>query len=278
VELTTEKTRVILDAGTGIRNLGREMAGAPPEPGRETAIAITHTHWDHIQGLPFFAPLYFPGEIFTVYSAASRGASVEEVFAFQQREVYHPIPLSGFAASLSFRRVSPGDSFGVGDAKIRCCQVNHPGVTLAYRIEAGGAAVCYASDAAPFRFMLTSDLPGGKPRPTDPSEQAAVLQRMEQEYLEILRGADAYVADAFFAEGEEKGKEDWGHSSPLEQVEMCRRAGVKCLYLFHHAPGHDDDTVDRILEATKKAAGTGGPEIRVAVEGATIAVGGEKRG
>lgn len=216
---------LIIDAGSGLRALGHELV--QQEFGRGEGVAhilMSHFHWDHIQGFPFFVPNYIKGNQVTVWGNAP--CSLRSVFADQQREPYFPVGIDTMTASLEFASLSREMDFYEGRFKVHSIELDHPGSSYAYRVEADGASFVYASDAEYKR----GDMKSLKP------------------YVEFFKDADALLFDAQFSVVESIfEKRDWGHSAAPMGVEIATVAGVKKLVLFHHDPGSTDAVIAQTL-------------------------------
>jgi phosphoribosyl 1,2-cyclic phosphodiesterase len=241
---------IIIDAGTGLRKLGKALMEERFGEGRgDASILISHTHWDHVQGLPFFSPLYRTGNQLRIF-ARHRDTHLETVFSTQNRSAYFPVPLSAMQADLSFHEVVEGTCFEASGAKISCTQLNHPWVAIAYRVDVDNASVVYCSDTAPFSDLLLED--EFVKKPPSPGEHLPIdVQRklavMRAGVVELCRGADLLIYDTQFTPDEYAQRPHWGHSRPDDAIEIARAAGVKTLCLFHHAPMRTDDQNDAIL-------------------------------
>jgi phosphoribosyl 1,2-cyclic phosphodiesterase len=239
LELTApDGTQFILDCGTGLRVLGSRWtapaAGVIASGARnpETHILVTHYHWDHIQGVPFFAPLYSENNAFHFYSFRSKHLgrdSLKQVFETQMATPYFPVNMSAMTAKKKFMEVSGGDSFTIGENKITARYINHPQGCLGYRIETPGGTVVYATDNEP-----------GDPQ-------------LDNELRELAAGADIFVNDAQYTpEQLATTRKGWGHSSWREGVKVAREAGAKTLVLFHHDPDATDRMVDGLLRQARE--------------------------
>ena len=248
---------IIIDAGTGIRKLGKSlMEGAFGEGKGHVSILISHTHWDHVQGLPFFSPLYRPGNQIEIF-ARQRDMHLEAVFSQQHHGAYFPVPLSNLHADMRFHEVIEGASFDVGEAKVTCARLNHPWVAIAYRVDCDRSSVVYCSDTAPFGDLLLGRDFIEKPQMgTLPPPVRDELAAMRAGVVGLARGADLLIYDTQFTPEEYKVRPHWGHSRPDDAIEIAREAKVKKLCLFHHAPLRCDDDNDRILELARASAGT----------------------
>jgi phosphoribosyl 1,2-cyclic phosphodiesterase/DNA-binding response OmpR family regulator len=246
-------TLVVLDCGTGAHGLGQALLAASTQPIRGHLL-ISHTHWDHIQGVPFFAPLFVPGGEWDVYAPRGFAQSLRETLAGQMQYAYFPITLEQFGATIRYHELVEGN-FRVGDVDVRAQYLNHPALTLGYRLEADGASMVYASDHEPF----ARDLAAGE----------GTIAGEDGRHADFLAGADLVIHDAQFTAEEYPAKVGWGHSSVEYAVAVSRRAGVRRLALTHHDPLRDDDALDRLVAAARVRAGAT-PDVFAATEGEVI--------
>jgi phosphoribosyl 1,2-cyclic phosphodiesterase len=233
LELTApDGTQFILDCGTGLRMLGQH--GMPANSGAfpETHIFVTHYHWDHIQGIPFFAPFYAESNHFHFYAFRSKFLgrdSLKQVFEAQMALPYFPVDMSAMNAKRKFKELADGDSFTIGQNKITGRALNHPQGCLGFRIETPAGTVVYATDNEPGDAKL------------------------DQNLRELAAGADIFINDAQYApEQLATIRKGWGHSSWLHGVETAREVDAKTLVLFHHDPDSTDRTVDAILRQARE--------------------------
>src|SRR5438105_3270458 len=229
--IAPDGTQFILDCGTGLRMLGSRWAAPNGGKAPETQILVTHYHWDHIQGIPFFSPLYVENNEFHFYSFRSKYLgrdSLKQVFEAQMALPYFPVDMSAMNAKRKFKEVEGGDTFKVGENKITARWLNHPQGCLGFRIETSAGTVAYATDNEP-----------GDPK-------------LDESLRELAAGADIFINDAQFTpEQLVSTRKGWGHSSWLEGVKTARQAGAKTLVLFHHDPDSTDRTVDSILRQAR---------------------------
>ena len=228
---------VILDAGTGIRALGGKLAER--QNGAVTAeILLSHAHWDHIQGLPYFKPFFSPGNVIRIWGSQQGDVSLEEILRQQMHPSVFPVPLDALSARLSVEHVVAGE-FPVGEFKVRSMRLRHPGTTLGYRLTpaVGGPSLAYVTD---------NELGTGGTYETGPG--------WRKELVLFLKGVDVLIHDAMYTPDELKAHAGWGHSSYTEAVALAAEAGVKRLVLFHHEPEHSDGAMDDVLAAARKEA------------------------
>jgi phosphoribosyl 1,2-cyclic phosphodiesterase len=217
VEIVCGSTRLILDAGTGLRSLGDGLLQKGPV---DAAILLTHYHWDHIQGLPFFVPAYLPSTKLELVGLEGR-TGLREALARQMSAPHFPLHLADLGAQITWREVRLGETFEIGEARIRAVKLNHPGGVTAYRIEHRGRALVYATDTEHYACV-------------DP-----VLAT-------LAKGADVLVYDSQYTPEEYPKKVGWGHSTFAAGCEVAKAAGVSQLVLYHHDPMRDDAAVTAI--------------------------------
>jgi phosphoribosyl 1,2-cyclic phosphodiesterase len=241
----------ILDAGTGLRELGRALlaSGAP----LTADLYLTHAHWDHIQGLPFFKPLSAPGNSFCILGAAQEGVALEEILRRQMDPMVFPVPLRALAAAIQVQEITEGDVTLPG-FKARAFRLRHPGTTLGFRLAP-------AEGGSDFAYLTDNELGAGARYP--------VGANWRPRLVEFLAGADTLIHDAMYAEQIAPARCGWGHSTPREAVGLAAEAGCRRLILFHHEPEHDDDALDRLLDDTRAFAARTAPglEVEAASEG-----------
>jgi phosphoribosyl 1,2-cyclic phosphodiesterase len=272
-------TRVVVDAGTGIRKLGKELAADSEGGNAEVHLLVSHTHWDHIQGLPYFAPLYQRGNKLSVYARKRDDLHLRAVFASQIDDPYFPVPFEQTEAEIAFQELADAATFEIGDVKVACARLNHPYIATAYRLTVDGASVVYVSDTAPFSDILFEDEFVGRP----PSLAGAALPPGDRQKLAGMRdgvvrlcaGADLVIYDTMFTPEDYRRMPHYGHSRPADAVEICRQAGAQRLALFHHAPERTDVEIDGILAETRVIASEGGGKLVVmaAYEGLDVELG-----
>ena len=255
----------ILDCGTGARALGAAMMARGPKPLTAT-ILLSHTHWDHIQGFPFFAPLFVPGNRITVCGPEGSGRSLREVLSGQMEFTYFPVEIAQLPASITFRELGEG-THEIGGARIVAQYLHHPAMTLGYRIEADGAAVAYLCDHEPFSETLWHESP-------EPDRAASIVHEGDRRHARFMEGAGLVIHDAQYTPEEYPSRKNWGHSTYEYAVELAATAGVRQLVLTHHDPTHDDAFVDEVEQRARGYARQLGDAVEVccAFEGLELAV------
>jgi phosphoribosyl 1,2-cyclic phosphodiesterase len=252
-------TLIILDCGTGAHDLGRSLMASGERPVRGHLL-LTHTHWDHIQGFPFFAPLFIQGNEFDVYAPQGLGQRLEDTLAGQMEYEYFPVTLAQLGATIRYHELVEG-TFDLGTVQVITRYLNHPGLAMGYRFEAGSVAVVYATDHEPHSRH--------QPEMTD-SALALPVHREDRRHVEFLAGADLVIHDAQYTLEEYPSKLSWGHSPAELAVDFALAAGVKRLALFHHDPLRDDAALDQLVETCRQRAGGGRLDVFAAAEGQTI--------
>lgn len=229
VEMRVGGKRLIFDGGTGLRLLGTTLLPIMPV---EAYLFFSHSHWDHIQGFPFFVPAFIPGNCFHVYGAvAPNGATMKQRLSDQMLHPNFPIPLQGMRSELKFYDLHPGDVIKLDDIEIQTAHLNHPSEALGYRVTWQGHTVVYCTD--------TEHYP----------------DRLDENVLRLAENADIFIYDATYTDEEyhhpKTPKVGWGHSTWQEGVKVAHAAGVKQLVIFHHDPAHDDAFLSEVESQVK---------------------------
>jgi anti-anti-sigma factor len=253
VTIEFEDKLIIFDAGSGIRELGDYLMGQSDERTQklgfnrgkgQASIFFTHTHWDHIQGLPFFKPLHVPGNVFDIYHVHEH---VPQTLARQMEAVFFPLQFDQIGATLNFHQLQEGQQITLGNLMITSTELKHPGKAYAYRVEADNAIAILATDGEYQSLDNTDTL----------------------KYRNFYANADVLIFDAMFSVRESFVKQDWGHSSALIGADIATEARVKRLLLFHHDPATTDTELLQILRETEEyVERLGSPlEVMIAQEG-----------
>src|ERR671938_142750 len=219
---TSSDTFFIFDSGTGIRELGLELArqGGPIS----AHLMLGHTHWDHISGFPFFTPVFAPGNRFVIYGARDLDRSLRDVLAGQMHYTYFPVPLGDLRADIEFYELDEGQ-LQIEDAVVRTHYLNHTAVTMGYRVEADGVSVAYVTDHEAY----------------GPVGGTTFAHGGDRRLVDFVRGVDLLIQDAQYTPEEYVSHRGWGHGSTDYVTDMAIEAGARRVALFHHEPTHSDD-------------------------------------
>jgi phosphoribosyl 1,2-cyclic phosphodiesterase len=226
VEVRAGNTKIIFDGGTGLRLLGQKLLTQGPIEGH---IFFSHSHWDHIQGFPFFRPAFLPQNRFHVYGGvAPNGSTMRQRLSDQMLHPNFPVPMQIMKADLQFHDLEPGDVIAIGDegVTVETAALNHPNTALGYRVNWRGRSVVYATDTEHY------------------------ADRVDENLIKLCRNADILIYDACYTDEEyydqKAPKIGWGHSTWQEALKLVEAAGVKQVLMFHHDPDHNDDYLDRV--------------------------------
>ncbi len=274
-------TLIILDAGSGLRNLGAELMNEErfsSGDGRATVL-ITHTHWDHIMGMPYFAPANVAGNQFDIYARKNDYSPMplDEVFRGQQVSDYCDSPFGDFRAEFGFHEILEGDMIGANSASISTARLNHPCYALGYRIVADGCTLTYITDTSPYTDLILGLDFAKTPAEVTPPEGSprwAEMSRLHDGVLELMRDADLVIYDTFFEPEGFARAPHWGHSTPDHAITDCSDAGAKRLALFHHAPDVTDEQMDGFEEKYRLRGGESKVDVFASREGLEVTVGG----
>jgi phosphoribosyl 1,2-cyclic phosphodiesterase len=227
VELILDDRIIIFDAGTGVRMLGDCLLNRGI---KDYLFLQSHTHWDHINGFPFFAPVYCDDVNIEIHAGhLGHTVGIQHVLSSQMCQPTFPVPFDALSASISFRDFNAGESFDLGDGIIvKTAPLNHPDGGTGYRIEYQGASVCYVTDTE------------------------HKLGEMDQNILELIQDADLVIYDSTYTDEDFHKYVGWGHSTWQEGIRLCRQANAKQLVVFHHDPSHNDTFMDNIAEQAKQ--------------------------
>ncbi|ANK80135.1 MAG: MBL fold metallo-hydrolase [Rhizobiales bacterium NRL2] len=227
IEVACGGRRIIFDAGTGIRNLGHWLT---KKNVKHAHMLLSHTHWDHINGFPFFSPAFKKDQHFTIMAGhlSDQGSGIREVLASQMTQPTFPVPIEIMQAKMDFEDFSAGDTFTIdNDITIRTTALNHPDGATAYRVDYQGNSMCYVTD--------TEHVPG-KP---------------DENILALIEGADVVIYDCTYSDKEFESKVGWGHSTWQEGMRLCQAANVRQHIIFHHDPDHEDMYMERLEEEAR---------------------------
>ena len=250
VEVRAGSEIIILDAGSGIRCLGNELAAEFKGRPLEASLLLTHTHWDHIQGFPFFAPAYNPNNQFRVMSCEGAHKGLELTLSIQMESPFFPISMRQMPSHISVQEIKDL-SFQLGVVHVRAALVNHPGACVGYRLNTPAGSVAFIPDNELFQRLKN----GGATKPGQeyPAHEE-FAKHQEQKLIDFLQGVDLLIHDAQYDEAEYLTKIGWGHSCADDSVALAVAAGAKSLYLFHHDPSHDDARITKMLARARGLA------------------------
>ena len=253
VEIETgAQTYLVCDLGSGARPFGAHVLARQSGKPATVNVFMSHVHWDHIMGFPFFGPAYVPGTHIRIHGCHE---VIEQAFRLQQAPPCFPVEFSQLAADIEFVKLTPGRAHEIAGVQVTPTPQMHSGDSYGYRFEAGGKAVVYTTD----------------------SEHKLENRAQTERFVRFFHGADLVVFDAMYSLADAISvKADWGHSSNIIGVELCQMARVKHLVLFHHEPAYDDSTIEGVLRETRRfeelTRGTQALEISAAYDGLEIDV------
>ncbi len=238
VEVRADNHILVFDAGTGIHNLGIQLQKEFPSQPITVHIFISHTHWDHIQGFPFFLPAYGRENKIIIYGPPGRDKTLRQIMRMQMDSDYFPVAIGDMNPNIEIVEVEAPVT--IGNLSITHFYLNHPAMSLGYRVSDGTRSVVYATDNEPYQYTLPA-----QQRSTRPT---GFPEYLDDKLIEFLEGTDLYIGEAQYTLEEYKSKLGWGHSPVESIVEFAVKAKVKRLALFHHDPYHDDAFIDGMVK------------------------------
>ena len=247
VEIRADGEIIILDAGSGIRLLGQSLQEEFGSESIRMALLISHTHWDHIQGLPFFLPAYSSQNQLRVFGYDGTRARLGEILAGQMETPFFPVSMSDLPGKIEVEELRANE-FQIGKVRVRSKLLNHPGVCAGYRIYTSAGSIAYMPDNEPFE-QLDLQLRNRGANNTGHKYKACAQERAD--LIEFLRGVDILILDAQYTDEEYERHIGWGHGSLSSVVALATAAESKRLVLFHHDPDHDDAMLDQIVECAR---------------------------
>jgi phosphoribosyl 1,2-cyclic phosphodiesterase len=271
VEVRSDGEIIILDSGTGIRLLGLALDKEFGSRSMKLTLLISHTHWDHIQGLPFFSPVYNQKNLIRVLGYEGARAGLAKILASQMETPFFPVSLRELPSHLAIEELKETD-FQIGKVEVRSKFANHPGICAGYRLFTKSGSIAYFPDNEPYEALKLHVAPRGGISEEE-ARDFATAERAKM--VEFLEGCDVAIMDTQYTDEEYAKHIGWGHSSLGSVVALALDANVVKLVLFHHDPNHDDEMIDKMLEdARALVAGSGKPmEVEAAQEGAEILLG-----
>ncbi len=263
------RNHLIIDAGTGIISLGKELMNKEFGKGRgKLAILLTHTHWDHILGFPYFSPLYTAGNEITIITARLEYSDIDSIFDGLFKSDIFPVPFKELKANLNLMEFDPPQSFTLDDFHIQCMQINHNNVTLGFRVECDGKCFTTLTDNAIIELARMGD-----GFPDDNAEELdAFIQSYRIKQKEFAWQSDVLVCDTHFTQKTIRGKEHWGHSTPDEAIRLAQEIQPKYLILHHHDPETSDNQVFMKERYVRTALANDPIQVYAAYEGLTLSL------
>lgn len=260
VELEHEGVSFVCDGGTGLRELGMDMLRRAVKPA-DVHFFFSHAHWDHIQGFPFFAPIYDPSRTFHIYGAQPEDRRIFDLLSGQMQSDYFPVNFGELKSQIRGEDLGGGAKV-ISGVEVRFAEQPHPGRSLAYSFAVGGKKVVYATDSE-LDTLIESD------------DRRGTLRRIAAPLVDFVRGADLLICDAQYTDEEYERKRGWGHPRATTTVDLAVQARVKQLALYHHDPMHNDAEVDAIVSNCAARARLLGSEVEVfgAREGMELKIG-----
>jgi len=266
IEIRTDANElIILDGGSGIFPLAQTLLKELPVTAH---IFNTHSHWDHIHGLPFFIPIFIPGNTIRLYGSFDpvSGEGPERIMAVQMQYSYFPVSEAEMKSRIDYQVTMPNESVQVGSARITPILLNHPVINFGYRIDCNGKSVFFTGDHEPHTNIYNPDDEGF-------SEYQVLIEEQRQSIVEAIRGVDVLIADSAYTVEEYPAKKGWGHGTFDSSIELAGAAGAKILYCTHHEPTRSDDELEKVFaEALTRHPNSGQPKVRLAREGDEIVI------
>lgn len=259
---TDGQYNIVIDAGTGINQLGQSLLSKLPV---KCALFITHTHWDHINGLPFFVPLFIPGNTINIFGAFEPvyKKSIGEILSNQLVYYYFPVREAELKATIKYITLKEKQSVKVGDAKVTSVLMNHPILNFGYKVEYKGKSMFFTGDhEPPYNIYNSGD--------EYYNEYNNLIEQKNQVILDFISGVDIFIADSAYTTEDYKMKKGWGHGTFDSCVDMATKAGVKKLYFTHHEPMRSDDELEGIYKEVLNKYKDCGVELHLAQEGLEI--------
>ena len=236
VEVRHEETIIVLDAGSGIREMSIDWLKEFGKSPVHATLFFTHYHWDHLQGFPFFTAAYMPDNTLEIYGSPPEGIRLENILGWQMQGAYFPVPLSAMRATLNFHPVQP--EFSIGGIRIKTFGLPHPGGCVGYRLE---------TDHSTFVFATDSEFDQVAQNPEDLKNDFSAPRRYAPELIEFLSGAHLLAVDCQYDDQQYQSKVGWGHNSLSTVVDLARQVRPQMLALCHHDPQSSDETVMQLI-------------------------------
>src|SRR5215471_13170173 len=258
VELRADDEIIVLDAGSGIRPLCAALKQEFEQRPINLSLLITHAHWDHIQGFPFFKPAYDPKNEIRIFGFDGAGATFREIMTEPMKSPFFPITMRELSAKMDINKLSEMN-LSLGKVDVHAAFVNHPGVCVGYRIFTSGGSVAFLPDHEPYEFFLHA----ARGKQLSPEQAREIATDQHAALVQFLRGSDILILDSQYTDQEYKTHIGWGHGSTSGAVALALEAEVQTLLLFHHDPNHNDEMIDTMVESARELATKSGSHLEV---------------
>jgi phosphoribosyl 1,2-cyclic phosphodiesterase len=271
IEIRADGELIVLDAGSGIRELGLALENEFGSRPIKLSLLITHVHWDHIQGFPFFVPAYNDKNEIQILGYDGAGSGLREILKGQMATPFFPVALYDLPGKINIQKLESMD-FNIGKVRVRSRFMNHPGVCVGYRILTSKGSIAYLPDHEPYdAFKLHS----AKSHLLSPEQTQKRAREDRAELVKFLQGADILILDSQYTDEEYQAHVGWGHGSLSSAISLALDASVRKLVLYHHDPTHDDDMIEKMLQIARKIAAKSESylEVEAAREGAEFTIG-----
>ena len=258
MELRADGELLVLDAGSGIRPLGIALEREFQDRPLRLSLLVTHAHWDHIQGFPFFKPAYDSKNEIRIFGFDGAGATFREIITEPMKSPFFPITMRELSARMDINKLNEM-KFSLGKLDIHAAFVNHPGVCAGYRIFTSAGSVAFVPDHEPYEFFLHS----ARGKQLSPQQVREIAAEQHAGLVQFLRGSDILILDTQYTDEEYTVHIGWGHGSISSAIALALEAEVQRLVLFHHDPNHDDAMIDRMLKSARELAMKSGSHLEV---------------
>ena len=259
VEVRTDGEIIVLDAGTGIRPLGLSLIDEFKGRPIDVSLLVTHTHWDHIQGFPFFLPIYNPKNKIRVLGFEGARQGLESTLFSQMESPYFPVSLRQISGHISIQELKEL-TFQIGEVRVQAELVNHPGMCTGYRIFGSGGSICYLPDVELFQPLRATI---SKQNHNKSVEDESYAKEQDKKLIDFIKDADVLIIDSQYDATEYESHVGWGHSCVDDSVELAIKANVKRIFLFHHDPVHNDEQISRMVARARELVERHGANLMV---------------